>query len=152
MNVFSASHCFFLPSVGAQKTLGKVFAERPIKNTRQRNVCRLCVRRVPFAECNTRQRLYRVFFGLRRVPWAHGKLPHSGSAHCHSLNTEPNSIWEFISWSAHREIGDSKSSRNELIRKRAKDCPHDQSRQNQLSTHHTCACHVYSLSTFLHIT
>jgi len=69
----------FLPSVGAQKTLGKVFAERPIKNTRQRNVCRLCVRRVLFTECNTRQRLCQVFFGLRRVSWAHGKLPHSSS-------------------------------------------------------------------------
>ena len=54
----------FLPSVGAQKTLGKVFAERPIKNTRQRNVCRLYLRRVLFAECNTRQSLCRVFFGL----------------------------------------------------------------------------------------
>ena len=58
--------------------LGKVFAVCPIKNTRQRNVCRLCIRRVLFAERNTRQSLCRVFFGLRRVTWAHGKLPDSG--------------------------------------------------------------------------
>jgi len=75
MNVFSPSRCFFCRvSVLA---LGKVFAECPIKNTRQRNVCLLCVRRVSFAECNTRQSLCRVFFGLCCVP-AHGKLPDSG--------------------------------------------------------------------------
>ena len=59
--------------------LGNVFAKCPIKNTRQINFCRHCVRRVLFAECNTPQSLCRVFFGLRRVPWTHGKPEHSGS-------------------------------------------------------------------------
>ena len=59
--------------------LGNVFAEFSTKNTRQRKLCRVCVCRVPFAECNTRQRLCRVFFCLRCVPWTHGKHVHSGS-------------------------------------------------------------------------
>ena len=59
--------------------LGKVFAECPIKNTRQRDVYRHCRCRVLFAECYTRQILCRVFFGLCRVPVAHGKATVSGS-------------------------------------------------------------------------
>ena len=51
-------------------------------STRQRNICRLCVHRVPFAECNTRQKLCRVFFRLRRMPWTHDKPGHSGSEDC----------------------------------------------------------------------
>ena len=69
-----------LPSVGL--ALGKVFAECSTKNTRQRQPCRVFVRQVPFAECNTRQSLCRVFFGLRRVPWTRGKATDSGSAGC----------------------------------------------------------------------
>ena len=68
---------YFLRSVGL--ALGNVFAECSTKNTRQRNVCRLCVRRVPFAECNTRQRICRVYIGLCRVPEALGKEAVSGS-------------------------------------------------------------------------
>ena len=50
-----------------------------------------------FVECNTRQRLRRVFFGLRRVPWTHGKAGHSGSEQllcayaCHGM------VWEMFS-------------------------------------------------------
>ena len=42
--------CFSLPS--APGALGKVFAECPIKNTRQRGLCRSIFCRVFFAECN----------------------------------------------------------------------------------------------------
>ena len=73
-----------LPSVGL--ALGKVFAECSIKNTWQRQLCRVFVRRVPFAECNTRQNLCQVFFGLPRVPWTHGKATDSDSASCHSVS------------------------------------------------------------------
>ena len=59
--------------------LGKVFAECPIENTRQRDVCRHCRCNVLFAECYTRQSLCRVFFGLCRVPVAHGKVTVFGS-------------------------------------------------------------------------
>ena len=61
--------------------LGKVFVECPIENTRQRAVCRYCRWRVQFAECCTRQILCRVFFGLCRVPVAHGKATVSGSGY-----------------------------------------------------------------------
>ena len=59
--------------------LGKVFAECPIENTRQRAVCRHCRCRVPFAECYAWQILCWVFFGLCRVPVAHGKTTVSSS-------------------------------------------------------------------------
>jgi hypothetical protein len=48
-------------------TLDKVFAECPIKSTRQRSRCRCIVRRAFFAECHTRQSLRQVFFRLWRV-------------------------------------------------------------------------------------
>ena len=57
---------FSLPSVTG--ALGKAFAECPIKDTRQRGLCRSIFCRVFFAECHTRQRLCRVQFDLCRVP------------------------------------------------------------------------------------
>ena len=66
---------FSLPSVPG--ALGKTFAECPIKDTRQRGLCRSNFCRVFFAECRTRQRLCRVQFGLCRVPQALGKEPKS---------------------------------------------------------------------------
>ena len=63
---------FFLPS--ADVTLGKGFTEYSICGTRQRNLCQLL-----FAECGIRQSLYRVYFGLCRVPQALGKLLVSSS-------------------------------------------------------------------------
>ena len=69
---------FFLPS--AEVTLGKGFTECPICGTRQRNLCRRVLCRLLFAECGTRQSLYRVYFGLCPVPQALGKLPVSSSA------------------------------------------------------------------------
>ena len=68
---------FFLPS--ADVTLGKGFTECPICGTRQRNLCRRVLCRLLFAECGTRQSLYRVYFRLCRVPRALGKLPVSSS-------------------------------------------------------------------------
>ena len=79
--VFSHFHfveCKFLPS--AFPVLGKGFAERPTKSTRQRLLCRLILCRVPFAKCGTRQSLCRVYFGLCRVPQTLGKVPVSSSA------------------------------------------------------------------------
>jgi len=73
MTVSAPSHYFFCRALVS--ALGNVFAECPIKKTRQINFCHHCVRRVLFVECNTRQNFYRVFFGLRRVPLTHGKDP-----------------------------------------------------------------------------
>ena len=70
---------YFLRSVGL--ALGNVFAECSTKNTRQRQLCRVLFCRVPFARCNTRQTLCRVFFCLRRVPWAHSQHMNSGSGY-----------------------------------------------------------------------
>ena len=61
---------FFLCRVLA---LGKAFAECPIKNTRQRPLCRPEFCRVLFAECGTRQRLCRVYLGLCRMFLTLGK-------------------------------------------------------------------------------
>jgi DNA-directed RNA polymerase subunit RPC12/RpoP len=63
-------------------TLGKVFAECPIKNNRQRSRCRCTVHRALFVECHTRQSLRRVFFRLCRVFKSLGKETVSGSVHC----------------------------------------------------------------------
>ena len=60
---------FSLPS--APRALGKAFAECPIKDTRQRGLCRSIFCRVFFAKCRTRQRLCRVQFSLYRVPRGH---------------------------------------------------------------------------------
>ena len=49
------------------KALGKVFAECPKSDTRQRSLCRGRLCRVAFAECNTRQRVCRVQTGLCQV-------------------------------------------------------------------------------------
>ena len=57
-------HVAALPSA---KALGKVFAECPKSDTRQRSLCRGRLCRVAFAECNTRQRVCRVQTGLCRV-------------------------------------------------------------------------------------
>ena len=69
---------FSLPS--APGALGKAFVECPIKDTRQRGLCRLIFCRVFFAECRTRQRLCRVQLGICRVPQALGKEPESSCA------------------------------------------------------------------------
>ena len=83
---------FSLPS--APVALGKAFAECPIKDTRQRGLCRLIFSMCSlpsaalgkgFAECRTRQRLCRVQFGLCRVPQALDKEPESSSEY-KSLN------------------------------------------------------------------
>jgi len=66
-------------------TLGKVFAECPIENTQQRDVCRHCRCHMLFAECYTRQSLCRVFFCLCRVPVAHGKASVSSSELTHRI-------------------------------------------------------------------
>jgi hypothetical protein len=58
----------------AEMTLGKGFAECPTLGTRQRNLCRLILCRVVFAECGTRQRLCRVRKCLCRVLPALGKV------------------------------------------------------------------------------
>ena len=68
---------FSSPSVPV--ALGKAFAECPIKDTRQRGLCRSNFYRVFFAECRTRQRLCRVQFDLCRVPRELGKEPESSS-------------------------------------------------------------------------
>ena len=60
---------FFLPS--ADVTLGKGFTECPICGTRQRNLCQRVLCRLLFAECGTRQSLYRVYFGLCRLVTIH---------------------------------------------------------------------------------
>ena len=69
---------FSLPS--APRALGKAFAECPIKDTRQRGLCRSIFYLVFFTECRTRQKLCRVKFGLCRVPQALDKEPESSSA------------------------------------------------------------------------
>ena len=47
-----------------------------------------------FAECYTRQNyLCRVFFGLRRVPWTHGKATDSGSVGM-CCNVCSVAVWE----------------------------------------------------------
>ena len=71
VTVFASSRYFFCRALVS--ALGNVFAECPIKNTRQINFCRHFVRRVLFAEYNTRESLCRVIFELHRVPWTHGK-------------------------------------------------------------------------------
>jgi len=53
---------FFLPR--AVSALGKVFAECPTENTRQRAVCRQILYRVMFVEGGSLQTLCRVLFGL----------------------------------------------------------------------------------------
>jgi hypothetical protein len=68
---------FSLPS--ALWHSAKRFAECPRKSTRQRSLCRCTLCRVFFAECHTRQSLYRVFLRLRRVLQALGKAIDSGS-------------------------------------------------------------------------
>ena len=74
---------FSLPSVSG--ALGKAFAKCPIKDTRQRGLCRSIFCRVFFVECRTRQRLCRVQSGLCRVPQALGKEPESSSGpHVHA--------------------------------------------------------------------
>jgi hypothetical protein len=57
--------CFFLPSVLWHSA--NHFVECPRKSTRQRRLCRCTVCRALFAECDTRQRLCRVFLRLCRV-------------------------------------------------------------------------------------
>ena len=74
---------FSLPS--APRALGKAFAECPIKDTRQRGLCRSIFYLVFFTECRTRQKLCRVKFGLCRVPQALDKEPESSSEY-KSLN------------------------------------------------------------------
>ena len=74
--IFSAFFIFFLCRVSA---LGKAFAECPIKNTRQRPLCRPEFCRVLFAECGTRQRLCRMYLGLCRVFLTLGKASVSRS-------------------------------------------------------------------------
>jgi hypothetical protein len=60
-------------------TLGKVFAESPIKSTRQRIRWQCTVHRAFFAECHTRQSFCWVFFRLCRVLQTLGKEVVSGS-------------------------------------------------------------------------
>jgi hypothetical protein len=67
---------FSLPS--ALQHSAKRFAECPRKSTRQRRLYRCTVCRAFFAECDTRQSLYRVFLRLRRVLQALGKAIDSG--------------------------------------------------------------------------
>ena len=81
-NRFAECKIIILCRVYFVKTLSKPFDECAIKNTRQIVVCQHCRCRVLFAECYTRQSLCRVFFGLCRVPVAHGKLTVSGSGRC----------------------------------------------------------------------
>jgi hypothetical protein len=69
--------CFSLPS--ALWHSANLFAECPTKNTRQRRLCRCTVCRAFFAECDTQQRLCRVFLRLCRVLRALGKACESGS-------------------------------------------------------------------------
>jgi hypothetical protein len=59
--------------------LGKVCVECPKKSTRQRRLYRCTVCRALFAECDTRQRLCRVFLRLCRVLQALGKAVESAS-------------------------------------------------------------------------
>ena len=75
--VSAPSHYFFCQALVS--ALDKVFAECLTENTRQRDVYRHCRCRVLFAECYTWQSFCRVFFGLCRVPVAHGKATVSGS-------------------------------------------------------------------------
>jgi hypothetical protein len=69
--------CFSLPS--ALWHWANQFAECPRKSTRQRWLCRCTVCRALFAECNTRQRVCRVFLKLCRVLRALGKAYDFGS-------------------------------------------------------------------------
>jgi hypothetical protein len=69
---------FSLPST--LRHLTNIFAECPIKSTRQRSLCRCTVRRAFFAECNTRQSLRRVFSRLCRVLQTLSKEADSDSA------------------------------------------------------------------------
>jgi hypothetical protein len=69
----------FLCRVLASLALGKAFAECLIKGTRQRHLCRPKFYRGLFAECGTRQSLYRVQNSLCRVPPALSKEPDSSS-------------------------------------------------------------------------
>jgi hypothetical protein len=71
----------FLYRVLASLALGKAFAECPIKDTRQRHLCRPKFYRGLFAECGTRQSFCRVQNGLCRVPLALGKEPDSSSVY-----------------------------------------------------------------------
>jgi hypothetical protein len=76
--------CFSLPSV--LWLSANLFAECPRKNTRQRRLCRCTVCRAFFAECDTRQRLCRVFLRLCRVLRALGKACESGSEYDNLVN------------------------------------------------------------------
>ena len=78
---------FSLPS--APRALGKAFAECPIKDTRQRGLCRSIFYLVFFTECRTRQRLCRVQFGICLMP--------------HSAKTLPSVIWHLPSASDTRQ-------------------------------------------------
>jgi hypothetical protein len=71
--------CFSLSS--ALWHSAKLFAECPRKSTRQRRLCQCTLCRALFAECDTRQRLCRVFLRLCRVLQSLGKAVDSGSAH-----------------------------------------------------------------------
>jgi hypothetical protein len=59
--------------------LGKLCAECPTKSTRQRSLCWCTFCWALFAECDTRQRLCRVFFWVCWVLQALGKAPDSSS-------------------------------------------------------------------------
>ena len=77
VTVSAPSHYFFRRA--SVLALGKVFAECPIENTWQNDICRHYRCCVLFAKCYTRQILCRVFYGLCRVPMAHGKATVFGS-------------------------------------------------------------------------
>ena len=68
---------FFSPRV--DETLGKIFAECPIENTRQTRLCRVFGCRVVYAVGGTQQRLCRVYLGLCRVSVTLDKAEESGS-------------------------------------------------------------------------
>ena len=76
------SRCTYFILLRVVWTIGKVFAECPMKNTRQTGLCRVNSSRVLFAECYTRQSLCRVFSRLCRVSVALGKQEKSSSGAC----------------------------------------------------------------------
>jgi hypothetical protein len=67
LNLYRVSATSALGKEAVNVTVAVFIAECPIFGTWQRNLCRLNPCRVRFAECHTRQSLWRVDFGLCRV-------------------------------------------------------------------------------------
>jgi hypothetical protein len=78
------SRSFFFPRAGLG--LGKVFAECPTKNTRQRVLCWPFLYRFLFAEYNTWQRVCRVLILFCRACHTLGKWGFSRSAPCQIIH------------------------------------------------------------------